>query len=132
MADSQIYYVAHLANSMTYIQGSGCYLLINGTIDGWNAGATIEPFNVVFDALPDTPTTHITDGVNTYDLNGITLTNTPIVSGATVPTQYSFNLTGETLTLERSNTAAPADEEGILSINGVTPINGNINIKVLN
>lgn len=132
-----IYYVARISSGVsdgTVVQGAGFYMLVNEQVTGWTTGASaiIEPFNVIFDTIAEVQTPVITYADGSIPISGSVLTNTPIVSGATVNTAYAFNLVGNTLTLDKNTTnGVTSDETGVLSINGLTPIDGNINIKVL-
>lgn len=132
-----IYYVTHISSGAgdgTFVQSTGFYMLVNEQVTGWTTGmsAIIEPFNVIFDTVVETQTPVITYAGGSIPISGSVLTNTPTVSGATVNTAYAFNLVGNTLTLDKNTTnGITSDETGVLSINGLTPIDGNINIKVL-
>jgi len=125
------YYVSHPGENITVIQGGGCYILINGTVPGWNAGTLIEPFNTIFEPLPGNGTVMLQDDNRAYDLSQIVLTNTPTVSGAQITPGYSFQLAANTLTMDKIESVPTRENDGILSVNGVTPVDGNLTLKVL-
>jgi hypothetical protein len=114
------------------------YMLINlgvaPNISTINA-ARVEPFNVVFETPLSTHTTVIKDGTNSagLNINDITLTNSPVSTTPDNPpnTKYRFLLNNDTLTLDQNMDATINNNDGILSVNGIHPVNGDIQIQFL-
>lgn len=127
MADeSLIFYVSYFPSGVLSVEGNGCYVLLNETNVNWGVGRTIEPFNVIFDTAEPTQTT--LNG--SEDINSIALTNSPVLTAEDPPQGGTFILDQNTIGMTRTTTTTP-EIGGIISINGVTPQDGNINIKVL-
>jgi len=93
----------------------------------------VEPFNVIFDYVPQATRQNIpvfTDANSSIVISGNYFTNTPTSSGQIVSTAHRFSLTDNTLVfLDRP--AVPEPPEKILSINGVRADHGGITIKTL-
>lgn len=100
----------------------------------WPAANTIiEPFNVIFDYIPQAVSSivpYISGGVS-VNISGASFTNTPIGdSGARLETAHNFALVGSTLMLT-GLPESPSSGQHIQSINGITAENGGITIKFL-
>lgn len=122
-----------------YISGAGGYVIVDYTKTHWFIGETVEPFNVVF--YPDLPAAE-TSTLVVRDQHGSSctvdsntrFTNTPQTPGGIIDTGYSFTLAGGAIGLTRETTpeiVVASDGPTIKSINGITPVGGNINIQVL-
>ena len=97
--------------------------------------AIVEPFNVIFETPLNTLVTVIKDGTGSagLNINDITLTNNPQSTNPIIvlDTRYQFILNSDTLTVEYSPKLTTEPEEGILSINGIQPVNGELPIQFL-
>ena len=93
----------------------------------------VEPFNVIFDYVPQATrknTPVFTDANSNIVISGNCFTNTPISGGTIISTAHRFSLTGDTLVfLDRPE--VPEPPEKILSINGIRADHGGITIKTL-
>lgn len=108
----------------------------------WPDGTTVEPFNVVFDYLPQSVSTvipHISGGSVNIPISGNIFTNTPLVqqltSGGAITVKrpeiaHSFELVGSSLSIN-GMPAIPVATGKIESINGITADHGGITIKFL-
>lgn len=112
---------------------------ISLTIDTTNVGQSsefsqtlIEPHNIIFDPLRDIRTLKVIDGEhNELEVGDATVfTNNPVESGADVVPGYTLNIYNNTLGFVATPQPTASDVGIIRSINGVRPVNGNINIQV--
>lgn len=96
----------------------------------------IAPFNVIFDNIPYTLYTPIlTAGETEAALAGTPFTNQPtlVTNGCIVRPvpAYNFVLIGNTLSFTKNIPEAATGVDKIVSINGITATNGDIQIKIL-
>lgn len=137
IAGAQIYWVRTSTTQeqdihSTVAWGGGYILLdLNADPNPHISGAMIEPFNIIFDPV-------IGDGINldTTFNNSISIahnrfTNTPQIAGATVTAPCSFVLKDNALSLSVNSSSTSDRKQYIKTINGVSPIDGNFTIQIL-
>lgn len=127
-----------LINLVTLNSNITALLDFSNTPVTWpEVGSIVEPFNVIFDYVPQSVAAvvpHISGGDLNIPISGNTFTNTPITSSGGIiyrtTTAHNFDLLGNRLTITGKPTSGAKDDR-IRSINGITAENGNITVKFL-